>query len=141
MNLRDRVLVFENMLRKLSRVMLVGHINPDGDCIGSLTGMSAFLKAMGKEVTMVVPTKYAEYLGFLDRQGEIIVAKEQMEKVHAAAESAEIIICMDFNTLARIDEIGQIISKRNLPMVLIDHHPQPADYFSLSFSAPSLICL
>lgn len=138
MNLRDRVLVFENMLRKLSRVMLVGHINPDGDCIGSLTGMSAFLKAMGKEVTMVVPTKYAEYLGFLDRQGEIIVAKEQMEKVHAAAESAEIIICMDFNTLARIDEIGQIISKRNLPMVLIDHHPQPADYFSLSFSNPSL---
>lgn len=138
MVLKNKVLEFKEMLSNAASLLLVGHINPDGDCIGSLTGLCAYLREMGKEVKMLVPSKYAEYLDFLDPDREIIVASANMQRAASAVESADLIVCMDFNSLSRIDEVGAIVEKSAAPRVLIDHHPQPADTFGLIFSEPSL---
>ncbi|OQY36194.1 MAG: hypothetical protein B6I38_00130, partial [Anaerolineaceae bacterium 4572_5.1] len=37
-----------------SRILIVSHLRPDGDAVGSLLGLGLFLQGMGKDVNMVL---------------------------------------------------------------------------------------
>ena len=58
------------------------------------------------------------------------------EKAKKITESAELIFCLDFNTLSRIDTYAPIVESSNALKVLIDHHQQP-DTFDFNFSDTS----
>ncbi len=119
-------------------VVLVGHVNPDGDSIGSLMGMMHYLAGLGKSVVPVVPNRYPEFLNFLDPDGVVLCNSEQPEAVAGAVSGADLIICLDFNSLKRIDSLGDVIASASAPKVLIDHHPQPDTIFDLVYSYPHL---
>src|SRR5437867_5689790 len=55
----DRII---RALRKARSICIVGHIRPDGDCVGSQLGLALALQAEGKKVTVwnedVIPEKY-----------------------------------------------------------------------------------
>lgn len=126
----------ESILEPCTSIILVGHVNPDGDSIGSLVGMAGYLGPLGKEATAVVPNKYPEFLSFLDPQGKILSYADQRQEVEEALGEADLIICMDFNSLKRIDALGDAIALSNVTKVLIDHHPQPDEIFDLVYSYP-----
>ncbi|MFC1570213.1 bifunctional oligoribonuclease/PAP phosphatase NrnA [Candidatus Omnitrophota bacterium] len=54
-------------INKAKTIAIAGHINPDGDCIGSLLSLGCGLKKLGKRVTLVsydgVPKKYRKLPG------------------------------------------------------------------------------
>lgn len=54
-------------INKAKTIAVAGHINPDGDCIGSLLSLGSGLKKLGKRVTLVsydgVPKKYRKLPG------------------------------------------------------------------------------
>jgi len=53
-------------LKKAQHILLVSHINPDGDALGSELGMYAVLKNAGKKVSAFNATKpLPSYLNFL----------------------------------------------------------------------------
>ena len=52
--------------------------------------------------------------------------------------NADLIFCLDFNTLRRIDKLGEVIEMSNAPRVLIDHHLDPDDVFDVKISFPRL---
>lgn len=54
-----------DILRNSSRVLLCGHIIPDGDCLGSVAALGIVLEKMGKKVTMASPDPLPETLLFL----------------------------------------------------------------------------
>lgn len=127
---------FRAILEPCSNIVLVGHVNPDGDSIGSLTGMMGYLGTTGRKATAVVPNRYPDFLSFLDPQGQILPYSDSREEVEAALSGADLIICMDFNSLKRIDSLGDAIASCSVPKVLIDHHPQPDAIFDLVYSYP-----
>jgi len=129
---------FAQILGESEKIVLVGHVNPDGDSIGSLMGMKWYLEGIGKRAIAVVPNPYPEFLSFLDLQKEVIPHSLEVTRVEEAVAAADLIVCMDFNSLKRIDSLGDIIACAGCRKVLVDHHPQPDTIFDLIYSYPQL---
>src|SRR5690606_4034140 len=53
---------------------------------------------------------------------------EQQQKAAELVAAAELIFCLDFNNLGRINELGKLIGQSAAPKVLIDHHLEPEDF-------------
>lgn len=94
-------------------ICVVGHIRPDGDCVGSQLGLSMALKTQGKQVCCwnedEIPDKYR----FLDRNG-------LMEKPKPGREF-DLVIATDAASFERLGSVGECIQKRKL-FINIDHH-------------------
>src|SRR5574344_18741 len=132
---------FGSLLSESKRIVLIGPINPDGDCIGSIAGMMYFFKAAGMTVQVVIPNSYPDFLNFLvDKESikSIINAKYHPVCAEKSIKVADLIICMDLNALSRIDDIGKAVEVTKSKKVLIDHHPQPNGDFDIVFSDPAL---
>lgn len=110
------------------RIAIVTHWSPDGDAIGSSLGLSNYLLKAGHQSVVVVPNDYPEFLWWMKGHETVINAEKTMAKAKDVFANAEIIFCLDFNDLSRINVLGQFISTLNKPLVLIDHHPQPSDF-------------
>ena len=113
-------------ISRSSKVAVIGHTNPDGDCIGSVTAMAAYLESLGKEVTMVTPTRHPDFLNSLVPEGRKVWSYiNETSECDALLSAADLFICLDFNRLSRIDEMGRILEKTQSAKVLIDHHLNP----------------
>lgn len=132
----DKIKELISLIVESEHIVIVSHINPDGDAIGSVTGFKKFLQANGKSANVVVPNRYPEFLEFLDPGQSIIAFKESQDKATSIVESADLIICMDFNSLKRIEGLGEVIAVSKAKRVLIDHHLQPEPLFDIIFSDP-----
>lgn len=55
----------------------------------------------------------------------LINTPETNKKVAALIQNAEIIFCLDFSSLGRINSLGEMIKKSGATKVLIDHHLEP----------------
>ena len=122
------------LIADAKHIMLTGHVNPDGDSIGSLVGVGRYLQELGKDVSAVVPNRFPDYLGFLDPENEILIYSENPDRVRETIDGTDLIICLDFNGLKRIERLGELIGRSPVSKVLIDHHPQPENLFALVFS-------
>lgn len=121
------------------RMVIVAHTNPDGDAIGSSLAWAGALRQMGHQVTCVVPNKYPYFLDWMAGIEEIVIFKndEQGRAVKAIAE-ADIIFCLDFNSISRLEILSDTIAANTTARrVLIDHHLSPDEGFDLSFSYPN----
>jgi len=123
-------------MRATLRPVIVSHLNPDGDALGSSVGMAGVLRALGASPSIVVPTEYAENLSFVLPEGiPVYVHSENPEGAAAAVAAADAIFCLDFNGLSRIENVGGLVSARDCVKVLIDHHLFPErEAFDLIFS-------
>ena len=126
------------------RVLLVGHRNPDGDAIGSTLAMRRFLEPLGHAVDVAVPSPYPAFLDFLAGVEDVLVADVDPDATAAAVRAAELIVLQDFNSLERIDKLGEWIAARegDVPRVLIDHHldPEPVADVMISDTTASSTC-
>ena len=101
--------------------MLVGHIIPDGDCIGSLLGMYWGLISLGKQVTITLQDKVPSLYGFLSGVDKI----QPLETI----QSNLVIIFLDCSDKYRAgDDFPSQITENQLT-VNIDHHPSN-DFFA-----------
>lgn len=114
-------------------VVLVSHRNPDGDAIGATLGMYHFLNKGGHTVRMIVPSEYPENFSWMPEVEQMIIHDLDIDLSKETLLKADIIFCLDFNSLDRIDKVGEIIHTLNIPLVLIDHHllPEPFAEFVL----------
>lgn len=133
----DKIGELDEIIKKYENIMLVGHVNPDGDCIGSLMGMYSFLVQMGKSVMPVVPNMYPNFLNFIDLEGVVVPYITNEKRVEEFLDNLPLIICVDLNGLKRADNLGSLIADKELEMVLIDHHLNPKPNFTLTISYPT----
>ena len=98
-------------LQVAQRILVVSHVRPDGDAIGSLIGMGLSLQTAGKEVQMVladgVPASFRHLSG--------------SEQVRNQAEgSFDLIAVLDCSDLKRV---GSALNGFSVPDLNVDHHP------------------
>lgn len=102
------------------RILLVSHIRPDGDAVGSLLGLGISLESYGKEVNLVledgVPLVF-HHLSFVDA-----VYKEP-------AGVYDLIITLDASDISRT---GEVLDEYGQPDVNIDHHPTNTQFAYLN---------
>ena len=118
-------------------VVILSHTNPDGDAVGSSIAWAEALRHKGHNVECVVPNKYPYYLDWMSGIGNVIIYKNDAERVEALLAEADILFCLDFHSYSRLDALGDIVAAHvRAKRVLIDHHLDPSSEFDLMFSHP-----
>jgi bifunctional oligoribonuclease and PAP phosphatase NrnA len=118
----------DHMSQKRKNVILT-HFNPDADALGSSLGLSRYLKKKGHEVVVIAPSEYPDFIGWMPQNHEVLVfRKERPEKFIKAISDADTIFCLDFSSLNRINELGEMVRKSSAKKVLIDHHLEPEKF-------------
>lgn len=120
-----------------ANIVVLVHRNPDGDAIGSSLAMAQFLHAKGKNVQVVVPNNFPDFLAWLPNAENIIIYENSKEQAVDALNKADAVFCLDFNSLSRIADLGKVVAALSLPSVLVDHHPMPEGNFTVRISEPS----
>lgn len=126
-----------NLISTAGNILLISHINPDGDAIGSQLAMYHFLRSKGKNVNMITPNNIQEFLKWMEGSENICVYIRDREKCRKLISEAGLIIMLDFNQLHRLGEAEEYVKASAAPKVVIDHHLDPSDFPDLVISDPS----
>lgn len=119
------------------KIVTVSHTNPDGDAIGSSLAWAELLRAMGHTVTSIVPNRHPYFLNWMPHIKDLVIFKFDAERALEAIREADMIFCLDFNALSRLEILTDALSENShARRVLIDHHLSPEEGFDLLFSYP-----
>lgn len=125
--MKSRLKIIERILETIGQsqsICVVGHVRPDGDCIGSQLGLTLALRKLGKDAVCwnedVVPQKYA----FLDPH-------HVLEKP-SAKQDFDLVIATDCASFERLGATGPAIANRKC-LINIDHHPSNTRYGDLNW--------
>jgi len=120
---------FKALLRKPAKVVVTTHQNPDADALGSSLALALYLEKLGHEVSVISPTDYPEFLHWMKGNERVINFEDGDEKLtYGLIENADIIFCLDFSALCRINSLGDLVAQSDAKKVLIDHHLDPEDF-------------
>jgi len=118
-------------------ILLICHINPDGDAIGSQLALYHYLKAQGINVDMMTPNYLQDFLKWMPGAELISIFIRERKKCRMLIEKADLIIMLDFNHPNRLGEAESLVVESNAKKVVIDHHLDPVNFADLIISIPS----
>jgi phosphoesterase RecJ-like protein len=115
--------VREWLQSEVKRLVIIPHVNPDGDAIGSALGLNSIFKNAGFESCVIVPNEFPSYLNWLGSDGSPLIYEQCIKKCHELISQADAIFFLDFNDIKRLGKLEKYLSSNSTPIVLIDHHP------------------
>lgn len=118
-------------------ILLICHINPDGDAIGSLLALYHYLEARGRKVTMISPNHLQEFLKWMDGADKIKIYIRDRKGCKKLIAEAGLIIMVDFNQPNRLGEAEKAVMSSTAYKILIDHHLNPQDFADLVITDPA----
>lgn len=128
----------KNMFASCKNVVITCHPGPDGDAIGSCLALHEYLTRKGKNVKIIVPNYFPDFLKWMHSSDTILLFDRHraMSKTHF--QIADLIIALDYNTLSRIDDMRIPIQYSRAKRIMIDHHSEPEHFCDLTISRPDL---
>jgi phosphoesterase RecJ-like protein len=117
-----------DLLNKSKNIVIVTHWSPDGDAMGSSLGLYNYLIQKQHNVTVITPNDYPSFLFWMQGNDSVIDFSLNPNSAKEAVAKAELIFCLDFNTLSRIEALGEEVRKSSGKKCIIDHHLQPEDF-------------
>ena len=126
-----------NLFSSSKNILLICHINPDGDAIGSQLALYHFLKAKGRNVSMLSPNFLQEFLLWMEGTDDITIFIKDRKKSRKMIEEADLIVMLDFNQSNRLGEAEDFVKASHAKRVIIDHHLNPGTFAELTVSDPS----
>lgn len=135
---QEKINKVEHLLNKSDKIIIVTHLSPDGDAIGSSLGLYHYLVNSDYEVNIIVPNDFPYFLHWMKGVKEILNFEKYPDFSQKLIEEADLIFCLDFNILKRIGQVGDLVGKSKAKKVLIDHHPDPANIFDVTISYPQI---
>ena len=120
----DRIL---EVIREHKTFCIVGHMLPDGDCIGSQLGLALALRNEGKKVAVwnqdAIPLKY-----------KFLVGDGLIEKPKAG-QKFDCVIATDCASYERLGKVGDFVKERKI-LINIDHHATNPRYGDVNWVSP-----
>ena len=132
----DQLAQMDQLISTAQSVLVVCHKSPDGDAIGSSLGMAEYLRLRGKDVTVVVPDQYPDFLHWLPNSEKIVRYDKHPDKCDMLFKLADLIVCLDFNTPSRVEDMEPALVSSPARKILIDHHLKPDVDADLVISQP-----
>jgi phosphoesterase RecJ-like protein len=118
----------KDLLNHPKKIVITTHHKPDGDAMGSSLGLYNYLIQQGHHTTVITPTDYPDFLSWMPGNPEVIIYTEKTEQANALIADADLIFCLDFNNLSRINEMGEKVRESKSYKIMIDHHLEPEDF-------------
>ena len=129
---------FSKWLHQAEKIVIVSHISPDGDAIGSSLGLYHFLNSQDKSVSVIVPNAFPDFLKWMPGSNDVLLYDKHKEFADKLIAAADLICCLDFNAIQRIDAMGEAVLAASARKVLIDHHLYPEEFCQIIISHPEI---
>lgn len=108
-------------------ICIVGHVRPDGDCIGSQVGLALALEDAGKEVTVWNQDPVPDKLRFLDPERRLSRPKP--------GHRFDLVVATDCASAERLGRVADHINERG-HLINIDHHASNTRYGDVNWVSP-----
>lgn len=131
---KEVITVISKLLEVPKRITILTHVNPDGDALGSSLGLYNLLIQDKHSVSVITPNSYPSFLAWMPNCSHVLIMEKDEKQATEAVRNAEIIFCLDFNDLNRVENIGEPYLESKAVKVLIDHHLQPAPFTDYTIS-------
>ena len=113
------------------RYLIVAHVAPDGDAIGSLLGLALPLRGLGKRVTAAVDDGVPPDLRFIPGSDTVLSKLDSGQ--------FDLLITVDSSDLERIGQVGAFGMARSRRCVNLDHHPTNTRFGDIHLVAPEAV--
>ncbi len=130
-------------------IVIVTHMSPDGDAMGSSLGMKHYLQSISqrsglsaqrsfsdsglsakRSISVLVPNAFPSFFAWMPGAEEDLVYESQSQEADALIEAADLIILTDFHEPKRIGSLGdKILATLNgtQNVLIVDHHLATTD--------------
>jgi phosphoesterase RecJ-like protein len=125
-------------LEKAERIVIVVHVAPDGDAVGSALGMWHYCMTLDKDPVVIVPTAFPDFFDWMPGADRIVVYEKDKEKADDLLQKAQLIFALDFNVPQRLAGMAEAVVQAPAKKILVDHHLQPGDFAQVVISYPSI---
>jgi bifunctional oligoribonuclease and PAP phosphatase NrnA len=119
------------LLRDAERAVLVCHVNPDADAMGSMLGLGVFLAGRGTEVSATVPNG----LGDLPRWVESLPGRELLVAPRDLPKEPPVVVTLDAADRGRLDGLDHLVERAGTS-VCIDHHRTNPGFATINLIDP-----
>lgn len=135
----EKIQKAKKYVEKGEKFVIVTHVSPDGDALGSALGLYHFLMAYGKDsVSVVVPNEFPSFYRWMPGAKDVVIHEKYTEFAEQLVAEADVIFCLDFNEPKRIEKLAPAVLAAPGRRVLIDHHLNPADFCRVAMSYPEM---
>ncbi|MCL1938147.1 MAG: bifunctional oligoribonuclease/PAP phosphatase NrnA [Candidatus Azobacteroides sp.] len=128
----------KKIIERSDKIAILTHVSPDGDAMGSSLGLYHFLLQMGKSVNVLVPNNFPGFLKWMKGVKDVVVYEWKKPLAREVIEAADLIFCLDFNILKRIEQMGPLVERSTAKKIMIDHHLAPDPFCDLTISHPEI---
>jgi bifunctional oligoribonuclease and PAP phosphatase NrnA len=125
-------------LNKAEKIVIVVHVGPDGDAMGSSLALWHYLMTIEKEPVVIVPTAFPNFLSWMPGSEQVLVYEEKKSVCDEMIANAELIFTLDFNVPNRMAKMETAVMNAAAPKILVDHHLHPGDYAKVTISYPEI---
>jgi phosphoesterase RecJ-like protein len=123
------ILAFREYMNTTRKVVILTHFKPDADALGSSLGLCGYLKKKGHHVTVITPSDYPDFISWMPGNDSVMIFhRDKATLARNTINAADIVFCLDFNSLKRINELGEMVEKSSAKKALIDHHLEPEKF-------------
>lgn len=132
--------VLLDLIKESNKVFIMGHINPDIDCIGSALGLYSIINTLNKECYIILEDINTSIKTLMDKIKEeqiynnvFINSNKSIEKI----DENSLLIIVDVHNKGHVQNIKVVEKSKKL--VIIDHHRKSTDYIEetlLSYIEP-----
>ncbi|MBC8111296.1 MAG: DHH family phosphoesterase, partial [Verrucomicrobia bacterium] len=127
----------KQLLNTPKKIAITTHQKPDADALGSSLAMAGFLKKKNHQVQVITPTDYPKFLHWMSGNEEVLVYTGNEAESYQIMQEADIIFCLDFSCLSRIEGLGEAVRSAKGIKILIDHHLEPEHFADFEFWNPT----
>ena len=118
----------QSIIENAKNIVITTHKGPDGDAIGSSLALYHLLNRLDKNVSVIVPDAFPDFLNWMEGADNVICFDKNQEQAEKLIDAAEVIFSLDYNALNRIGDMGSVIEKATGIKVMIDHHQDTQDF-------------
>ena len=116
---------FRALLARARLYVLVTHVNPDGDAIGSQVGLGRYLQSLGFEVRIVNQDATSAEIRFVEFDGPYAESYDPARH-DGLLDAADAIVLVDNSAPDRLGSMEAPVRARAAKTFCIDHHPTTA---------------
>ena len=134
----DQITKVKKAIDGVDKIVIVAHVGPDGDAMGSTLALWHYLMTIEKEPVVIVPTMYANFLAWMPGSECVLIYEKDKEKADELIAAAELIFTLDFNQVSRMAKMADAVINAAAPKILVDHHLHPDTYAKITVSYPEV---
>ena len=112
----------------VKRAVIIPHISPDGDAMGSCGALSLLLDKLGIQNQILICDSVPEYLQFLPKARTVVSNRVDPELCESYMMAADVLFMMDHNNPDREGELQLLNEAFMGKKVMIDHRARKPGY-------------